>query len=46
MTRAVDSLNDPLKQQMGGFERLSKTVFSGELPLILTQLQEGVWVRA
>ncbi|WP_197474666.1 type I restriction-modification system endonuclease [Deinococcus puniceus] len=41
----LDDPSHPVKQQMGGFERLSKTIFGGELPLILTQLQEGVWAR-
>lgn len=39
----LDQPTNPVRQQMGGFERLNKTIFGGELPLILTQFQEGVW---
>jgi type I restriction enzyme R subunit len=41
----LDQPTNPIRAQMGGFERLSKAVFGGELPLILTQLQEAVWAR-
>ncbi|TSA85488.1 type I restriction-modification system endonuclease [Deinococcus detaillensis] len=42
---SLDQPSNPVVLQMGGFERLSKVIFGGELPLILTQLQEGVWER-
>lgn len=41
----LDQPTNPVRQQIGGFERLSKSIFGGELPLILTQLQEEVWAR-
>ena len=39
----LDQPTNPVRQQMGGFERLNKAIFGGELPLILTQFQEVVW---
>lgn len=41
----LDQPTNPVRQQVGGFERLSRSVFGGELPFILTQLQEEVWAR-
>lgn len=42
---AFDDAASPFKKQGGGFERLNKVVFGGDLPMILTQLQEGVWAH-
>ena len=40
---AFDDTSSPFRKEGGGFDRLDKNIFQGQLPLILTQLQEGVW---
>ncbi|PTA69000.1 type I restriction-modification system endonuclease [Deinococcus arcticus] len=42
---SLDLPTSPVRQQMGGFARLDNSIFAGELPLILTRLQDEVWAR-
>jgi type I restriction enzyme, R subunit len=40
---AFDDPVSPFRRDIGGFERLDKAVFQGQLPQILTELRDGVW---
>lgn len=39
----LEKSSNPIYQQIGGFEKLNKNIFNGELGDILIQLQEDVW---
>ena len=41
-----DEPSSPVRQQMGGFQKLSENVFGGELGFILTQFEEEVWAQS
>ncbi|MFC5848569.1 type I restriction-modification system endonuclease [Deinococcus petrolearius] len=42
----MDEPSNPVRREVGGFDRLNERIFGGELPTILERLQDEVWARA
>ncbi|GGK95648.1 type I restriction-modification system endonuclease [Deinococcus radiotolerans] len=42
----LDQPTNPVRKELGGFDRLSTAVFGGQLPDLLTEFQQDVWTAS